>query len=40
MRPDEEDPRLVLDSSQSSRFGRYARRLWDGPLAHEELSGA
>jgi exodeoxyribonuclease V gamma subunit len=40
LRPDEEDPRLVLDSSRSTRFGRYARRLWDGLLAHEELSGA
>jgi exodeoxyribonuclease V gamma subunit len=25
-------------ASESSRFGLYARRLWDGLLAHEELT--
>jgi exodeoxyribonuclease V gamma subunit len=25
------------DATETTRFGRYARRLWAGPLAHEEL---
>ena len=25
-------------ASESSRFGRYARRLWDGLLAQEEVA--
>jgi exodeoxyribonuclease V gamma subunit len=28
------------DASEGSRFGRLARRLWDGPLRHEELTRA
>lgn len=26
------------DAAETSRFGRYARRLWDGLLVHEELA--
>lgn len=31
-RPDE-----AWEDTEDSRFGRYARRLWDGLLAHEEM---
>jgi exodeoxyribonuclease V gamma subunit len=34
-RPDEQGEGWALD--EQSRAGRYARRLWDGLLAHEEL---
>jgi len=26
------------DGTEATRFGRYARRLWDGLLDHEELT--
>jgi exodeoxyribonuclease V gamma subunit len=32
-RPDE-----AWEDTEDSRFGRYARRLWDGLLAHEEIT--
>jgi exodeoxyribonuclease V gamma subunit len=32
---DEDGPTWATD--EPTRFGRYARRLWDGLLAHEEL---
>jgi exodeoxyribonuclease V gamma subunit len=31
------DDEAAWDSSEPTRFGLYARRLWDGLLAHEEL---
>jgi hypothetical protein len=26
------------EETETTRFGRYARRLWAGPLAHEEVA--
>ena len=37
-RPDERGP--GWDEDETTRFGRWARRLWDGLLAHEELTEA
>ncbi len=37
-RADERGP--GWDEDETTRFGRWARRLWDGLLAHEELTEA
>jgi exodeoxyribonuclease V gamma subunit len=36
--PREDEQGTGWEVAEDSRFGRYARRLWSGPLAHEELS--